>query len=88
MVEQVPPDIRFHQNAKGMAVIADHITQSSAERKCRHHDDHDHSKCLPRIGGQQVYMHHREINGNARSIRDMISAQVMSKKKSRRWGLK
>ena len=40
------------------------------------------------FSGSSVYIHHREMNGNARSIRDMTSAQAMSRKKRRRWGLK
>ncbi len=53
VVKEVPADIRLHQNAERVTVIADHIAQSRPEGKRRHHDRHDSKKRLPCVCRQQ-----------------------------------
>ena len=44
MPEQVRPDVRFHPDAEGMAVIAYNIIQSRPQDIAAHHDGHDDEK--------------------------------------------
>ena len=46
MAKQVPADIRLHQNAEGMAPIADDIGQQRPQGKRREHHHHDSEEGL------------------------------------------
>ena len=54
VAEQVPADIRLHQDAEGMAPVADDIRQNRPEDEGREHHRHDGEKGVVGTLGQQL----------------------------------
>ena len=54
MPEQVPADIRLHQNAEGMAPVGNDIVQRRPQGEGHEHDGHDSEKGLVGTLGQQL----------------------------------
>ena len=54
LLEQIPPDIRFHTDAKGMAKIGNHKIQQAAQNIAHQHRNHDCKESPVHLIGQPV----------------------------------